>query len=78
MKGITDTVNMPSIYNSISKQITLMSLNDIAILLWHADLQLTTDYGTSPVETVTVRPVKIRAHHHIAVYTDSNETMVDF
>ena len=33
MKGITDTVNMPSVYNSVSKQITLTTLNDVAILL---------------------------------------------
>ena len=26
-----------------------------------------------PVETVTACPVQIRAHHHIAVYIDSNE-----
>ena len=33
MKGITDTVNMPSTYNSVSKQITLSSLSDVAIHL---------------------------------------------
>ena len=62
---------MSSIYNSITKQITLMSLNDVAILLRCADLQLAT--GLCPVETVTACPVQIRAHHHIAFYIDSND-----
>ena len=26
-----------------------------------------------PVETVTACPVQMRAHHHIAVYIDSND-----
>ena len=26
----------------------------------------------SPVETVPACPVQMRAHHHLAVYTDSN------
>ena len=29
-----------------------------------------------PVETVTACPLQIRAHHHIAVYIDSNEYFV--
>ena len=27
----------------------------------------------SPVNTVTARPVQIRGHHHIEVFTDINE-----
>ena len=74
MKGITDTVNMPSIYDSVSKQITLTSLSNLAILLCHADLQLTT--GLCPLETVTACSVQIRAHYHIVVYIDSSEGTV--
>ena len=32
--------------------------------------------GQSPVQTVPARPVQIRAHHHIDVYTDINKKYV--
>ena len=31
--------------------------------------------GQSPVQTMPVCPVQIRAHHHIDVYTDINKHM---